>query len=102
MVSAFQLCWGRDQERNNGLSQHFCLGESPHNSHPDSGQLVPPYISLMPFNLLLPCWSLEGMSQSKSVCEHFKANFLRHQKFLSSTASILLVFTARSYGDLSF
>ena len=50
VAPASWLCWERDQKRNDGLCQHFCLGES-----------CPVVVSLnwtiqflMPFNLL-PC-----------------------------------------------
>ena len=84
------LCWGRAQKRNNGLCQHFCLGESWPTAlvlMPDNS--VPPHMSLMPFNLLLPCWSLEGVSLSKFMPRPLNRICLRFQQFLSSTASIL-------------
>ena len=49
---------------------------------------VPPHISLMPFNLMSPQLSSEGVSPNKSVCGPFKGNCLGYQQCLSSTASI--------------
>ena len=53
------------RKNNNGLCQHFCLGESS----PSALALVldksfPSHLSLMPFNLLPPCCSSEGVSSS--------------------------------------
>ena len=63
--------------------------------------LVPPYMSLVPFELLLQCWSSAGVSQSPC------AGPLEE---LPGTSGVLhltqpqspLVFTVRCYGDSSF
>ena len=60
----------------------------------------PSCVPLVPFKLLPWHWSSEGASLNKSVCGFFKGNCLGFQKFLPLTQS-LLVFAARSYGDLS-
>ena len=60
----------------------------------------PPCVPLVSFKLLHWCWSSEGVSLSKSVHESLKRNCLGLNKFLSLT-QFLLVFAARSYGDLS-
>ena len=60
---------------------------------------VPPFMPLVPFQLLLWCWSSEGVSLSKFMCEFFKGNYLGLQKFLLPT-QFPLVFTARSYRNL--
>ena len=60
---------------------------------------VPP-MSLVPFKLLLLRCSSEGVSLSKSVYGFFKRNCLGLHKFPPLTQS-LLVFVARSCGDLS-
>ena len=59
-----------------------------------------PSMPLVPFKLLLWCWSSEGVSLSKSLCGFFKRNCLGLQKFFLPTQSPL-VFVARSFGDLS-
>ena len=51
---------------------------------------TPPHMSLVPFSLLPPQWSSEGVSLTKSVYGAFKRNFQGVQQFLSSTASIFL------------
>ena len=93
--------WRKVRKRDNGLCLPFCLGEScppalvlmPNTS-------VPPCMLLVPFKLLLQCWSSEGVSLSKSVCGFFKRNGFGLHKFLPLTQSSL-GFTARSNGDLS-
>ena len=101
MASNCPLCGRRVQKRDNGLFLPFCLGEScppaltlmPHTS-------VPPHMPLVPFKLLPWCWSSGAVSLSKSMCALFKRNCLELQLFLLPTQSPL-VFSARSYGDLS-
>ena len=91
---------GSAQKRNNGsahlserkLSLALAL-------MPDISLL--PHMLLVTFKLLLWCWSLEGVSLSKSMCGFFKRNCWGLQKFLLQTESPL-VFVARSYGDLFF
>ena len=61
---------------------------------------VSSYMAPVPFKLLHWYWSLEGVSLCKSVCGLFKRNCLGLLKFLPLTQS-LLIFTARSYGQLS-
>ena len=61
---------------------------------------VPPHMPLVPFKLLPWCWSSEGVSLGRSVCGFFKGNCLGLQMFLPPTQS-LLIFTARSYRELS-
>ena len=58
---------------------------------------------LVPFKLLPQCWSPEGVSLSKCMCgaSPFKKRGLRIPQVLQSTQPPL-IFTARSYGDLSF
>ena len=68
-----------------------------------SGRKLSPNSSLDARHQFLPvcqCWSSEGVSLINSVCGFFKGNCLGFQKFLPLTQS-LLVFAARSYGDLS-
>ena len=94
---------GKVQKRNNGLCQFICIRER----FPPVLVLMPdisvsPHLSLMTSNLLLPCWSSEGVSPSKSVCGPFKRNCLDSGSFFLPQPQSLLVFTARSYGDLSF
>ena len=101
MAPISRLCGERAQKRDSGLCLPFCLGQScppavvlmPDNS-------FPPHMPLVSFKLLPWCWSLEGVSLSKSVCEFFKGKCLGHWKFLPLTHSPL-VFAARSYRDLS-
>ena len=78
---------GRAQKRNNGLCQHFCLGEicplTP-SSYPDTTQLVPPFMSLVTFKLLPKFWSSDGVNPSKSELRPFKSNCLGlHQQSVS-------------------
>ena len=74
MAPACQVAalWGEDSETYNGLCPSFCLVES-----------CPPALALMPDTSVSPsmplvpqCWSSEGVSLSKSVCEFFKWNSL--------------------------
>ena len=93
---------GASSERDNGLCPPFCLRES----YPPALALMPdtlvfPCMPLVPFKLLPQCWSSEGVSLSKSLYGFFKRNCLGLQKFLPLTQS-LLVFVARSFGDLPF
>ena len=69
-------------------------------SYFDTRYSVAPCMPLVPFKLPFQCWSLEGMSQSKSVCGFFKRNCVGLQEVLPLTQSPL-VFAARSFGDLS-
>ena len=57
---------------------------------------VSPSMLLVPFKLLLWCWSSEGVSLIKSM-HVFKRNCLELQKFLPPTQS-LLVFAANVMG----
>ena len=86
-LPALWLCGGRVQKIVYGFWQHLCLGESLPALAPMLDKLVPPQLSLMPFNLLPSRWSSEGVSLCKSVWS-LKRNCLGLQKFLSSTASI--------------
>ena len=61
---------------------------------------VPPHMSLVSFEQLPQYWSSEGVNLSEFMCGFFKRNCMGLQKFLPLTQS-LLVFAARSYGDLS-
>ena len=99
---ALWLCGGKFQKRDSSFCPPFCPGES----FPPALALMPassvlPCMSLVPFKLLPHCWSSKGVSLSNSVCRLFKRNCLGPQKFLPLIQS-LLVFAARSYGDLSF
>ena len=88
------LCWlygsvtlgGRSSVKGRWPRPPFCLEESC----PPSLSLMPdtsvsPYMPPVPFKLLPQCWSLEGVSLSKSLCGFFKRNFLGLQKFLLPT-----------------
>ena len=103
MAPAGWLCGtvGMGSEKGQWPLPPFSLGEGC----PPDLTLIPdtsvsPCMPLVPFKLLPPCWSSEGMSLSKSACHFVKVNCLGLKKFLPPTQS-LLVFTARSYGDLS-
>ena len=92
---ALWLCGERAQKRKNGLCLPFCptaLALMPDTS-------VHPCMPLVPFELLPLCWRSEGVHLCKSVCAFFKGNCLELQWFLPPTHS-LLVFVARTYGDL--
>ena len=95
---ALWLFGGRVQKRDNGFCHTFYLEESCHldDRHFSSS----PYTICVPLKLLPQCWSLEGMSLSKSVCGFFKKNCLGLQNCHPPAESPLL-FGARSYGDLS-
>ena len=88
-----------------GLCQHFCLGESyPCPRHTPVLMLdksVPLHTPLVPFKLLLLCWSSEGVSPSQSIHGPFRRNCLGLQKFLSPTASGPAGFYGQKYGDFS-
>ena len=89
LTGSVVLSRGRAQQRNNGLCQHFCLGEScPPSSRPDAGQCSSSHKSLVSFNLLPPSLSSEGVGVSKSKHGPFKRSCLGLQKFLCSTASV--------------
>ena len=91
----------RVQNRDNGLCLSFCLGEScPPALALMPNTLVPPHMPLVPFELVSWCWSSDEVSLSNFMCGFFKRNCLGLQKFLPLIQT-LLVFTARSYGDLS-
>ena len=65
MAPACWLCGERAQKRNNGLCQHFCLGESCPPAPALTLMLdnsVSPYTTLVPFELLPPGWSSEAVS----------------------------------------
>nr|KAF6500947.1 hypothetical protein HJG59_007970 [Molossus molossus] len=65
---------------------------------PNSSVLSHP---LMPFKLPPPCWSLEDENLNKSRHWPFKRSCLGLQPPLHPSSSVLLVFPARSYEDLS-
>ena len=95
---------GRAQKKYNGCYLQFCIG----GSCPPALPLMPdtsilPCVPLVPFKLLPRCWSPEWVSLSKSVCHAraFKRRGLRIPQFLLLT-QLWLVFTARSYRDLSW
>ena len=52
---------------------------------------APPFVPLVPLELLLWCWSSEGVSLSKLVCGFFKRNCLALQKFFLPTPSLLVL-----------
>ena len=89
-LPALWLCQVRAWKRNDGLCQHFCLGEScppvltlmPNNS-------VPPHMSLMSFNLL-PLHS-EGLNQNKSVHRPYKGTAWDSSSFCLSQPQSMLV-----------
>ena len=101
---ACQLCgsvWRRVQKRNSGFCLPFCLEESCLPAFVwITDTSAPLLMPLVPFKLLLQCWSSERVNLSKSMCGFFKGNCLGLQNFLLLTQSPL-VFAARSYGDLS-
>ena len=100
-------CWlcgsvrERVQKRDNGLCPPFCLRESYSPALaliPDTS--MPPCMPQVPFKLLPWCWSSEGVSLNKFLCGFVKGNCLGLHPFLLPTQP-LLVFAARSYGDIS-
>ena len=89
---ALWLCNGRVQKRDNGLCPPFLWGESC----PPALTLMPdtsfsPCMPLVPFKLLLQCWSSEGVSLSKFMCGFCKRNYLGLQKFFLQTQFPLLL-----------
>ena len=93
--------WGRVQKRDNDFCSPFSLGESSPLAltlMPDTS--VPRCMPLVPFNLLSRCLSSEEVRLNKSMSGFLKRNCLGLKKFLLLT-QLLLVFAARSYGDLS-
>ena len=95
---------GRAQERNNGLCQHFCIGQSfPSSPHLEARQFSSSHISLVLFG-----FCPRAGAQSKQV--HQQANLcVGPVKGTPGTSEALhitqpqspLAFTARSYGDFS-
>ena len=70
------------------------------NSHLDARQFSTSLYTTGDFQAVPQCWSSEGVSLGKSMCEFFKGNCLGLQKF-HSLAQYPLGFTVRNYGDLS-
>ena len=86
MATAYLLCRGKVEQRDN----------SP--LIPDTS--ISPCRTLVPFKLPPWCWTLEGLSLSRSVhVQVFQRNCLGLQQFLPPTQSPL-VFVARICGDL--
>ena len=82
--------WRRVQKRNSGFCLPFCLEESCLPAFVwITDTSAPLLMPLVPFKLLLQCWSSEGVIPSKSVCGLFKRNCLGLQKFLPPTQSLL-------------
>ncbi|KAF6100016.1 hypothetical protein HJG60_011727 [Phyllostomus discolor] len=83
---------GRAQQRNNGLCQHFCIGENfPSSPRPEARQFSSsPYFSGA-FQVLPKSWSSKqaSPSASKSVCGPFKRNawYSRSPSYNSVTVS---------------
>ena len=101
IAPACQLCGseGRTQKRNNGLCQHFSLGEScPPVLAVMLDNSVPPYMSLMPFNLLPPCWNLEGGVQASQCAGPLRGAVWDSSSFCLPQPQSLLVFIAINYG----
>ena len=99
------VCWlsrGRAHQRNNGLCQHFCLGEIS-SSHPDARQFSSSlYVSGAAQAAFTPHWSSGGVNPSKFVCWPFKRNFLELQKLPSSSDSIPAGFYSQKLWVLLF
>ena len=75
-LPALWLCGLRVLKKHSSLCQHFCLAEScPQALTLMPGNSVPPYMSLVLFNLLPLCWSSEQVNLSESVHGPFKKNF---------------------------
>lgn len=96
--------WRKGSSKNNGVRQHFCLGESfpapalvltPDNS-------VPSHLSLAPSELLSRRWNSELASPIKSERRPFKRHSPRfRQRFSLPQPSSPAVFAAGSCGDFS-
>ena len=104
MAPACWLCgsvWG-EFRKGTIASAHLSIWEK---CCPPAAVLVPdtsgpPCMPVVPSKLLPLCWSSDGVSLSKSMCGFFRRNCLGLQQCLLLTLS-LLVFAARSFGDLS-
>lgn len=73
MVLTCQLRWGKAQNRNSGLCQQFCVGEScASSSCLDARQSRSLLHALVPLELLLQSWSSEAVSPSASMPGPFK------------------------------
>ena len=60
---------------------------------------APPHMSLVPFELLPQCWSLERVSQSKSMCvDPLRKTPGTPEALCVTKPQFPLVLTARSYG----
>ena len=90
MLQACLLWSGRAQQRNNGLCQHFCLGEScPFSLLPRSHTIQFLSVSGSAEQLLRHC-SSQGVSRSKPVCGPFKRNCLGLQSPPPSHSATIL------------
>ena len=65
------------------------------------GISVPPHMSLVPFNQLPLCWSSQSVSVHKSVWGPLRGISRDSSSFCIPKPQSLLLFTDRSYGNLS-
>ena len=102
-MPACQLYWGRAHQRNNGLCQHFCLGEScaPSALALMSDNSVHPHMFLLIFKLLPQCWSSWGVSLCRSVCRPLRGTAWDSRSLCLFQPQSLLIFIVRIYGDFS-
>lgn len=102
MVLACLFCGEGVQQRNNGLRQHFYLGEMVPlilTLMPDS--LVPPHTSWMPLEILLQHWSSEGVSQVSLCMIPLRETTCHSSSLYLTQPQSLLVLKARSHWDFS-
>ena len=90
--------FGEGSEKGHFLLPGFLSGrELSPRSQLDVRHFISSLYAMVPFKLLLHCWSSEGVSLSNVMCGVFKSNCLGLQRFLFPT-HCPLVFTTRSYG----
>ena len=90
---------GRVHKRNSGLYQHLLSGRKQCPSFlPDSGRLSSSLHILMPFNLLHPRWSSEGVILRKPCVGPLRGTARESGSFYHIQPQSLLLFTARSLG----
>ena len=91
--------WGGGAEKEQWHLQQFCLAESCPTPESLPYNKVPPHLSLVPFKLLPQHWSSEGVGLCIGPWEEL-LGILEALHLIQPQS--LLVFIARSYGDLSF
>ena len=93
--------WGKGSSKEQGSLLARLSGRKLSPSSSPIARQFSSHMSRVPFKLLPPCWSSEGISSSKSVCEPLRGAAWDSRKLCLPQPQSPLVFTGRTYADFS-